>query len=171
MKGQKNDVNAESRWAGNNPVRPLEIRIMMKNHLDKDIEKDVRDYVISSQEYTRWKEYSDEESAAFAYVLPRWLNVEIALDDNSFYKRNNYPLWLYFRNGYGEEKEWLPVLANDSLCKLPTMNMDLHISTTDFVAIYMFAKNFKEELEQLADGEIAISEFYEIIDEKLGSRY
>ena len=95
--------------------------------------------------------------------------MEIAIDEKACYKRNNHPLWLYFRNGYGEEKEWLPLLVTDCPCKLPTMDMDLHISSNDLVAIYMFAKNLKDGLKKLADGEIDLMEFYDIVDEKYGS--
>ena len=115
--------------------------------------------VLSETELARWLTYRDEEASDFvhiwAHLRPQWSNVDLGLDDDSYYLYYGHPLWLYFKNSYDiDSTAWLPMCICESpYIPLPRSKYRLDISDTDFETVKKFVIHYESLLRQVADGE------------------
>lgn len=127
---------------------------------------DDKKYLLNGPDYANWLEYSRYESSEFVHIwahLKPWLNVDIGLDDDEYYKLNRHPLWIYFRNGYDDSADWLPLIITPKRCYIPLPSHKLNITYSDYHAVCEFGQTFHTYLKQLADGAISFIQFADIV--------
>ncbi len=119
-------------------------------------------YTLTGVHYREWLKYSVDECSEFIHIwanIKTWLNVDICLDDDAYYKMNEHPLWIYFRNGYDEGAEWIPLIVTKNICYIPLLNCALNITFSDYDKVCDFCKMFYGFIKQLADSIISYSDF------------
>lgn len=123
-------------------------------------------FILKDADYSNWLEYSRYESSEFVHIwahLKPWLKVDIGLDDDAYYKQNAHPLWLYFRNGYNDTANWLPLIVTPERCYIPLPSHKLNIIHSDYQAVCGFGQTFHASLQQLADCDISFIQFTDIV--------
>lgn len=115
-----------------------------------------------NEQLKRYLEYSRYEISYFVHIwthIKNWLPVDIALDDDAYYKYNSHPVWLYFRNSYDDScEDWLPVVV-DKNPYIPLSDAHLNIAYLDYLSVCQFIHTYCELIKKLADSEINISDF------------
>lgn len=90
------------------------------------------------------------------------LGVDIFLDDGGAYQRNNHPLQIYMQNDYGDVSNVLPIDVEESSPNtLPPTN--LAISFTDYQKVLEFIRKNKDQIKQLADGQVDHLDFFRLM--------
>ncbi len=120
--------------------------------------------------YTDFKSYQKEdemELSEFTKVrkTDSSLPVDIFVDDYFSYKRHDHPLWLYFRNGYNNENDYLPILINNSPI-IPLKEYNLNISENDLSKIFTFIVTHLYSLINYANDKMDIDDFFEDLNPK-----
>lgn len=117
-------------------------------------------YILDKHIYNKWLSYKEDEHDEFVHLhknLYAILDIDIALDDDMSYIYREHPLWLYFRNGYNNENDWIPLVISETECYIPLQDMQLNITAYDYAQLCMYGKTFYKFIKRLADKEIDIS--------------
>ena len=89
------------------------------------------------------------------------LPVEIFVDDGGAYQRNEHDLWVYVRDGYGDEHQYARILVSAQPTALDTPQ---RVTPTDLQSVLQFVKRHAVTLQRLANGEIDHNEFYHLLE-------
>lgn len=117
--------------------------------------------------YSNFKKYLNEHSEeTFEYLClhpsETGLKVDIAIDDEASFVKNNHPLWLYFDNGE-HMKNRIPVSI--SLNPQILTNEKINVSKATINGIKKFIKKNYNILIEYGYGNIGVLEFYGSIKE------
>lgn len=130
---------------------------------------------MTPEEYNRWIVYRDYESTYFVHIwshLTDWLPVDIALDDDEYYKDDNHPLWIYFKNNHdSNSRDWLPLLISETGCYMPLDKSFLKITETEYNAICRFGERFHKEINLLANRELDFLDFCIAVRKSINKEY
>ena len=89
------------------------------------------------------------------------LPVEIFVDDGDAYLRNKHPLWVYVRDGYGDEHEYVRVRLYPQPAVLDTPQ---RVPPADLQRVLQFVSRHAGALQRLANGDIDHNEFYHLLE-------
>lgn len=107
----------------------------------------------------------------WAHMKP-WFGMDVYLDDNKYYIKNNHPLWLYFRNGYTDDcEEWQRIVVTDNGHALREIKSEVKIDERDFSALCHFVDDYHDEIRRLADGELNFTHFCETIEARENGKF
>ena len=88
------------------------------------------------------------------------LNIGIYADDGRAFERNQHDIWVFARDGYGDEGQFVRILVSDE----PTvLDIPQRITADDLQQVINFIKNHVETLRQFATDEIDHLAFYRTI--------
>ncbi len=122
-------------------------------------------FMLSEKEYARWLTFRDEEASDFvhiwAHLRPDVIRVDLGFDDDGYYRYNDHPLWLYFKNSYDtDSNDWLPMcVCGSPYIPLPESRYQLNIADADFEAVKEFTRRYGRLLKRVADGESSVLVF------------
>lgn len=120
------------------------VRVMSNNNLKRE----ASNYI--EQELDNFDEIDSGEK--FGVPLELWV------DNDNIYKDNGHKPWIYFRNGYDEESDYIPMVISDD----PYIPYDFvrNVDDNDLMKTYTFVKKNKLVLISRAKGKISGREFY-----------
>lgn len=86
------------------------------------------------------------------------VQLELWADNDCLYKDNCHKPWVYFRNGYNENADYIPMVITDD--PYIPYGFECNVFDKDLLSTYYFVKNNMEILMAHANGEISSREFY-----------
>ena len=110
--------------------------------------------------------YPDLDEISDAICVHKWeysLPVDIYLDCNKEYQLYKHPLCIFFRNGYNEENDYLPIYLNNDINR----NYKLNIYREDYFKVILFVRKFKKQIADLANEKISYREFAHYIHKNI----
>lgn len=122
-------------------------------------------FYLTGEELKKWRKYRDSEIYNFTFIpsFPYGYSVstpvDVMLDESQCYITYNHPLWLYFKNGYTGDSDWLLLVITKYTCYVPLHNYDLKIAPLHFLQLCNFVKKFYSLIEGLANKEIDYEDF------------
>lgn len=102
------------------------------------------------------------ELMEYALLKPKFsgLNVALFVDDGGAYLRHDHPLWVYFRNGYTNSDNVLPISVDAFHPQVLVHEYTLTITEEDFRSIVDFIKQHASLLVDFANRKVSHIEFF-----------
>lgn len=128
-------------------------------------DSDSDDFMLAKSELERWNNYNKSEFSNFTFIPsypdknPVFAPLDILVDTEGDYKRNNHPLWIYFRNGYSQESEWIPLITEPNKIYIPLEQINLEVTQIHFSGLVEFVEACYQQLKDLADGKLDYTDF------------
>lgn len=138
-----------------NQTKELARAISLSERIDKHLTESEADehknmVLMESTQY-------DPEDYNFVPKGNMGIPVDMLIDDGQFYTSRHTPLIMFFRNGYMDENEWIPVSI--SINPQILSRSKIKIFKSDLYKIRIFAERNKDVLKALADGDMRYIDF------------
>ena len=116
-------------------------------------------------DFAAYQAEDELELMEYALVKPKFsgLNVELFADDGGAYIRHEYPLWIYFRNGYSKSDNVLPISIDATAPRVLVNEYKLNISDDDFNSIIDFVRQHASLLTDFANRKLSHIIFFHSI--------
>lgn len=128
-----------------------EIRNIVNTEIDKYLQHPTK--LIGKDEMFGYSSISPKDSG---------LNCYIFLDDSNSYKKYKHPLYVIFNNSSGKSDELIPISIEPTI-NIVNSNFKLNLSQLELNKIYKFIKTNKDLILKLANEEIDIFDFTELM--------